>query len=159
MRWAFRAYLVGGLLTGCGSKNTPSPEQELTVQHHEVMRLTTRFRVEQVEEEIPAKHAFLIRKACPKIRKASLRKEKGATMALLTISGEQMETVWGVLGRSVDGNFGIAPVKRREDGSLRFAVQCGDCDLHLGMLVDDRKVACIGPGHSLKIRAGVLSHY
>ena len=111
MRWAFRAYLVVGLFTGCGSKNTPPLERELTVGHHEVMRLTTRFGVEQVEEEIPAKHAFLIRKACPKIQKASLRKEKGATMALLTISGEQMETVWGVSGRSVDGKFGIAPVK------------------------------------------------
>lgn len=159
MRRALQTGILFGAILSCGGKESGTADQRLRIQHHEVERLTTRFGVEEAEEEIPPRQAFLIRKACPKIHEALLRKEKGASMALLTVSGEQMEAVWGVSGRGLDGRFGIAPGKPGQDGTVRFAVQCTDCDLHLGMLVDGRKVACIGPGYSLRIRDGVLGHY
>ena len=148
-----------GILIGCGSEGAGDSVQELDVQHYEVVRLTTRFGVQEVEKELPARQAFLIRKACPKIRSARLEKEDGVSMALLKLEGEQLESIWGMVGRTLDGKFGVGPAKKSSDGTIRFGVQCSDCDLHFGMLVDEIKVACVGPGYSLKIRDGKLRHY
>ena len=70
--------------------------------------------------------------------------------------GQKIEQVWGVAGVSMDGRIGRAEAKRGQGDSTRFAVGCMDCELFLGFRVNGQEVACVGPGHSLRVRDGEL---
>lgn len=123
---------------------------------YQVDSLTTRFLLEDVEVQLAPDIAFFLRGYCPKIRKAQFTPEIGGSMGTLQIWGEDLDRVWGVVGRGAGGEMGQSKPKTAPDGSLRLALGCRDCQVVLGMEVDGQRVGCLGPGHSLELKQGRL---
>jgi len=143
------------LVLGCGKSGSETvSEQSFT--SFQVDSLTTRFLEQDKELPLDAKVAFSLRAYCPKIRKARYTPQAGTEMGTLQVWGEDLDRVWGVVGRSTGGQLGQAKSKNEADGSQRFALGCRDCQIVLGMLVEGKNVGCVGPGHSLQLQHGKL---
>ena len=152
-----RRYVLALFLMACrGSDNAGVTQVDYSV--HEVDRIATRLSEEKVEEPLSAELAFLLRGRCPVLRRARYEREKEAPLGILQIWGEGLETIWGIAGVSQDGSIGRAESKREGDGSIRVAVGCSSCEVLLGFRVDEREVACSGPGHSVQISQHRLVH-
>lgn len=147
---------VGALLLVACKGSGPLSASEQSFSLYQVDSLTTRFLQEDTEVQLTASVAFSLREYCPKIRKAQFSPEPGGSMGTLQIWGEDLDRVWGVVGRGVGGEMGQSKSKIGPDGSLRFALGCRNCRVILGMEVDGQRVGCLGPGHSLELKQGRL---
>jgi hypothetical protein len=152
-KWSLFASLF--VFFGC-AKSKPDAVSEQSFTSFQVDSLTTRFVEQDAEVPIDPEIAFSLRAYCPKINRARYTPQVGSEMGTLQIWGEDLERVWGVVGRSVTGQLGQSKSKSEPDGSQRFALGCRDCQIVLGMLVEGKNVGCLGPGHSLQLQHGKL---
>ena len=152
-----RPYVLAVFWMGCRGGDGVAITQ-ISYSAHEVDRIATRLSEENAEEALSAELAFLLRDRCPVLVRARYEREKEAPLGILQIWGEGLDQIWGIAGVSPDGSIGRAESKREGDGSIRVAVGCSSCEVLLGFRVDEREVACAGPGHSIQLSQHRLVH-
>ena len=105
--------------------------------------------------QVPADVQRIAQEICPRIERARFTPGQTPPMGILKLEGSQLDRIESVNAVMPDGTLGEARA-HHEEGFVEAALGCADCQVLLAIEIGEHRLACLGQGHSLQLRASRL---
>jgi hypothetical protein len=139
----------------CACRSGGESSLDFSQQAPQLQALETRFRGAEAGDFLAPEVAAEAAALCPRLDRAHLIWED-TDRGILEVWGSGLDRVVTLATQSAEGRVHESLPHAEPEGSLRFAVACASCELVLGVLHEDRKVGCRGPGYSVTLSRGAL---